>query len=188
MLLSVAVDFDIDANSRLSQIFKTVGEVQFVWEYIWLTVKCRRAVENDSDVFIDENIVKFNSLCSYFDEHSSFNIEHQVPLYELLYLFMIADKIEHPEKDYPVKGAEKYVPNAEVDIFMDIEIAVEVEGLTDIDRTATGIAMGDCNDTGDVKVSKFNLPALPDCEQEKILDKVIQVAGVRINRKRVHLP
>ena len=47
--------------------------------------------------------------------------------------------------------------------------------------------MFEYTDTGDVKVSMFNLPAPPDCEQGKIRDKVIQVAGAKTNRKNVYL-
>jgi hypothetical protein len=100
-----ALDFDIDIkNSRLNQIIKNVGVAQFLCEYIWLTVRCRRSNETDSDMFsTDENRAMYESLRSYYDEHSSCHIEHQSPLFNLLYLFMTTDGFEGPENTEQVQ-------------------------------------------------------------------------------------
>ena len=58
---------------------------------------------------------KFESLCSYYDEHSSCHIEHQSPLFDLLYLFMTTDGFEGPENTEQVQPTSSpYLEKASV--------------------------------------------------------------------------
>jgi len=52
---------------------------------------------------------------------------------------------------------------------MEIDVVKIVEGFVDIDRTPVEELMATTIDTGDVKYSKFSIPAFPDLEQGKIL-------------------
>ena len=187
-LSKIVLDYEISNEERQNLLFKDVSDIKIIWEYIWLTVKCKRFFEdNDSEIFnSDEKATSFGSLCSYYNEHSSFNEEHKNALFELLHLFMIADGFTGPAP-HEAESAEIEAPKADHVNLMDMEVTNPVEGFVDIDRSPTEVLMHNIIDTGDIFCSKFNIPAFPDLEEGKILDKVNMVAGSKINRQKVWL-
>ena len=119
----IVLDYGISNEERQNLLFKNVSDIKVIWEYVWLTVKCKRFFEEEnSEIFGSaEKITDFESLCSYYNEHGSFSIEQRNSLFELLHLFMLRDGFVGPAP-HEAESAEAEAPEAEHVNLMEMEV------------------------------------------------------------------